>query len=75
MQPLAARRKSFIVRLTAEAEGGGISQRWIWRGEVESTFTGQSWRFATLQELSRILEALLQDLPDEDDFSAGRPHG
>jgi hypothetical protein len=50
MRPNNARHESFIVRLSAELEGEGTSARWVWRGEIEHTLTGQLWRFVSLDE-------------------------
>jgi hypothetical protein len=54
-----ARHESFIVRLSAELESDGTNLRWVWRGEIEHALTGQSWRFVSLDELPRILNAVL----------------
>jgi hypothetical protein len=60
MRLVTTRRESFVVRLSAEPANDGASSRWRWRGEIVLTRTGQSWRFATLDDLPRMLEALLQ---------------
>jgi hypothetical protein len=66
MRLITTQRESFVVRLSATPENDGASTRWLWRGEIVLTRTGQSWRFATLDDLPRILEALLQGQSNED---------
>lgn len=48
---------SFIVRITVEPDASCEMslESWPLRGKVELVSTGQSWRFAQLQQLSSIL--------------------
>ena len=59
MRLVTTQLEFFVVRLSADPENDGASTRWLWRGEIVLTRTGQSWRLATLDDLPRILEALL----------------
>ncbi len=67
MQMPTPRHESFVVRLSAEPQSEGIKAKWVLRGQVEHTLTGQSWRFVSLNELPRILEACLQEWLDGGD--------
>ncbi len=70
----STQRASFLVRLSAELENAGTSSRWVWRGELTHTLTGQSWRFVALVDLPRLLGAALPDpLQDVPDPSIGEP--
>ena len=55
------RHEIFIVRLTGEGEDHKATN--TWRGQIEHIQTRQSWRFARLEDLARIIAAVLK--PDK----------
>lgn len=58
----ATHHEFFIIRLHAEAEVIDDVTRWVWRGQVEHSLSGQLWRFSALSDLPKILETCLLQL-------------
>lgn len=70
----ATRHESFIVRLTVERAASTPTDVVV-RGQVEDVRTGQSWRFAALDDVAAILSACLRQRLIEGDLpgSVGKP--
>ncbi len=60
MEPKNTWRESFILRLQIQVSDGSPSPEQILRGQIVHTLSGKTWRFATLDDLIKIIQSFVQ---------------
>ncbi len=64
MEPTNVWRESFIMRLQVEVPDESKPQERVLRGQIVHAPSGKAWRFATLEDLTKIIQTFVANTPN-----------